>query len=581
MKGHAVYSQPKPISSSFRGANDLQTVLAATHSRLEKSFLDGGNALISVTEIINGLVESLNSLAGILDGKTTETTVTGLRRTVADLARLPDLAEARQVSFNRITDLCHSTQDHVVEMREIIRYLGTFAITVKITGAGIAEFAGFAEEIQERIQSGATEIDRFAEHLSGMRGQLDTARSFSEGILTEFRETVPKIAASLEKSSAELANQHRSMGAIARDVKAIALGIQSKVGTVLSALQIGDITRQRIEHVQTSFDYLEEQLARLPAGEAEAAGHFRQAILDLAHAQLQDMLTDFRQKCAAIFETISSFTADAAQILTLRDELNRSGGGEGESLLHRMQADIRQACDLSQRVQERGQQSDGLVGSVTQTAQELLAGIETIRAIKTDIHYMALNSNLRCSRLGDQGRSVNVVSGELRTFAAKLETPADAIVEDMRRVEDVTLTLVADQNGDIDHINEPLQAALTALEAVSGQMDQGLKVFFEEGQQVFTRINAAVSTLDFKDQLAAMLDNCVAQLEPHLSRGHHLNLSHPLMAELSARIFAIYTMAQERTIHQNLLPMDRAVETTSAPASNAGDDDDLIAAALF
>lgn len=34
------------------------------------------------------------------------------------------------------------------------------------------------------------------------------------------------------------------------------------------------------------------------------------------------------------------------------------------------------------------------------TVRALLDGIETVRVIKTDIHYMALNSNLRCSKLG-------------------------------------------------------------------------------------------------------------------------------------------------------------------------------------
>ncbi|WP_051558831.1 chemotaxis protein [Allorhizobium undicola] len=554
----------------------LPSLLTSAHARLEKSFLEGGAALVSVTEIINSLMEIMNRLTGFFDGQTSRKTIDGLRRTVCDLALLPSLAETRQTSFKQITDLCDSARDHVADMREIIRYLGTFAITVKITGAGLAEFSGFAEEIRERIQSGASEIGRFAEQLNGMHQQLDTARTFADGVLTEFQDTIPAIVASLEASSANLTREHQAMAAVAQEVKSIASGIQGKVATVLSALQIGDITRQRLEHVQSSLEFLDEHLAASGSFSNGDAERVKQAILHLAHAQLTDTLADFRQKCAAIFQTISSFTTDAARILALRDEMKE----EDESLLHKMQADIRRACGLSQRVQERSQESDGLVSSVTQTAQQLLEGIETIRAIKTDIHYMALNSNLRCSRLGDAGRSVNVVSGELRTFAAKLETPADAIVEDMRKVEQATMTLTTDEAGDIDHIHEPLQCALDALETVSTQMDEGLGEFSAQGQQVFSRINAAVSKLDFKDQLADMLQSCLDRLEPQLAERPATHDLEPLMGHLSQRIFAIYTMAQERALHQQLLPFAKTSEPAPSTAT-AQDDDELLAAALF
>ncbi|HBF31715.1 chemotaxis protein, partial [Rhizobium sp.] len=382
---------------------DFEVKLATAHSRLEKSFLEGGAVLVSVVEIINGLVESLDALTGVLDGKTTAETVKGLRRTVSDLALLPEQAIARQTSFNQILDLCASTSAHVEEMRETIRYLRTFAITVKITGAGLDEFSGFADEIRERIQSGAEEIDRFASKLAHMRSQLDTARAFSDSILTDFRETIPTIVNSLNTSSDQLATQHQSMTGIANEVKSVTRNIQTKVSTVLSALQIGDITRQRIEHVQSMFECLEDFLAEGTVSDPGIANGIRQAIAHLAHAQLQESLDDFRMKCSAIFSNLTSFTSDAAHVLSLRDELNKSGGSSEHSVLHKMEADITHACALSNRVQDRSHESDSFVSSVTESAQALLAGIETIRAIKTDIHYMALNSNLRCSRLGDAG----------------------------------------------------------------------------------------------------------------------------------------------------------------------------------
>lgn len=575
----------RPVFKAHSTGNqhsDFEAKLATAHSRIEKSFLDGGAVLVSVMENLGSLVDSLDQLTGVLDGKTTTETVQGLRKTVADLALLPARATARQDSFSQISDLCASTYAHVEEMRETIRYLRTFAITVKITGAGLAEFSGFADEIRERIQSGAEEIDRFAAQLADMRGQLDTARAFSDGILSDFRNTIPAIVTSLTSSSDQLASQHKVMTGIANDVKSLTRAIQGKIATVLSALQIGDITRQRIEHIQSGFEYLDEFLAQGILRDPAEIDALRQAVQHLAHAQLQESLDDFRQKCASISANMSSFTSDAARVLSLRDELNQSGGDNDRSLLRRMESDISHACALSTRVQDRSHESDSFVSSVTQSAQALQEGIETIRSIKTDIHYMALNSNLRCSRLGDAGRSVNVVSGELRTFAAKLETPADAIVEDMRFVEEATAMLTQDDSDDINHIHEPLNLALDSIRSVAADMEKGLETFGSEGQLVFSRISAAVTKLDFDGELGGLLHDCLAIADR--ARGAMPPQSAiPAAAQpLSQKIYAIYTMAQERDIHLRFLPLHGEVDTGSSPyAGGVQDDEQLFADALF
>ncbi|PPZ64947.1 chemotaxis protein, partial [Neisseria gonorrhoeae] len=161
-----------------------------------------------------------------------------------------------------------------------------------------------------------------------------------------------------------------------------------------------------------------------------------------------------------IFTSISSFADDAARILSLRDELvDRTSNGD-RNVLSLMEKGIVEACNLVARVQESSAEADEVVQSVTSSAQELSRGIEVLRSIKIDIHYMALNSNLRCSKLGDAGRSVNVVSGEMRLFAGKLETPADAIVEELHRVETTTQQLAQEGRGLSADLASPLNEAL-------------------------------------------------------------------------------------------------------------------------
>ncbi|XUY29397.1 chemotaxis protein [Agrobacterium sp. rho-8.1] len=567
---------------------EFTSKLTAAHARIEKAFLEGGAVLVSVMDILGSLTGTLDGMTNTIDGQTAQTTLDGLGKTIDDLAQLPKTEKTRQAAFNSLAEMCSSTGGHIDDIHETIRYLKTFVITVKITGAGLAEFAGFADEIRERIQSGADEVSRFAKNLEAMRSQLIKARSYSSGTLADFESTIPQIIAGLNENSARISKQQQEMSDIAAQVKKIASTIQGKIGSVLSSLQIGDITRQRIEHIQRMLDMLDD-FASSDEGKQLDTGEYavlKEAVLQLAGAQMNETAADFHRDCTKIFKSISSFADDAARILSLRDELvDKTRNGDKDTLAL-MEQGIVEACNLVGRVQESSAGADNVVLSVTNSAQELSRGIEILRSIKIDIHYMALNSNLRCSKLGDAGRSVNVVSGEMRVFAGKLETPADAIVEELQRVESATSQLAQQGRGLSADLALPLNESLHAIRRAKTQMDAGLQALADEGQAVFSRISSAVVTLDFESELGATFKEC-CQISAELSQGFDANVSafsHKIET-FSSGVYKLYTMSQERDIHVRFLPASvssaRANVSSIARNAAAADDDDLFADALF
>lgn len=563
---------------------DLGNGLSVAHARIEKTFLDGGAVLVSVMEILNDLIAILDRMAGTMDGGTADTAIAGMHKTIEDLARLPDTEQQRQVAFEAMAEFCKSTDNHLDDIRETIRYLKTFAITVKITGAGIAEFSSFADEIRERIQFGADEVGKFGTYLETMRQQLAKARNFSAAILKDFQATIPEIIEGLKRNSALVGEQHREMKQMAAQVKSIAKGVQSKIASTLSSLQIGDITRQRIEHVQSTMQLLEEYLQSDEGRELEAheADTLREAVAALINAQLEEATTDLQRDCRKIFAGISSFADDAARILSLRDELVDNTRNDGGGALQLMERDISKACELAGRVQESSADADAVVGSVTQTADDLLRGMAVLRSIKTEIHYMALNSNLRCSKLGDEGRSVNVVSAELRVFAEKLESPADSIVSDLQKIETAIGKLGMDDNNTSNDLGQPLREALEAVTGAKNEMEAGMEELAREGQAVFSRISSAVVKLDFENELGNVLDECCG-VSAGLLVGGSMDVS--AMAEkilpFSTRIYKLYTMSQERDIHAQYLPVDLGGGKETVAVSSGDEDDDLFADALF
>jgi len=567
--------------------SSLDAMLSAAHSQVESRFLDGGAVLLSIMDVINKLIGSLDRLTNTLDEKTTSETVGGIMNTAAQLGGLPALEGRRQKNFATLAEATGNMHSHVADMQETMRYLRTFAITVKITGAGIAEFSGFAEEILERIHSGTAEVNKFAAQLKTLDAQLQRARGFAATIVAEYGETVPRIVADLNTDAGKIALHHKRLASLAQDVSKLARGVQTKIATVLSALQVGDITRQRIEHVQSSFQLFEELVENDADLNHDAKERLKNVLYHMNAAQLTEMVTDFQRESRNVVKNMSSFVDDTRQILTLRDAMTReSEGGAENNFLKALENSVEAACSLVGRVKDASHEADEVAASTTGTAQDLLAGIAVIRAIKTDIHYMALNTNLRCSRLGEEGKPINVVTGELRVFASKLEGSADTVVAQLNTLEGASRTLSADDKGGADTIDRPLAQALSTIRDAGNTMEENLAELAREGQEVFNQVSLSIRKLDFESELGDVLTQCASELAA-MAGSDIADISdlEDKAAELGQKIYRTYTMVQERNVHQAFLPAtagSATVEAVAAPAASSGDEDeDLFADALF
>jgi hypothetical protein len=471
---------------------------------------------------------------------------------------------------------------HVTDMQETMRYLRTFAVTVKITGAGITEFAGFAEEILERIHSGTAEVNNFANQLNTLEKDLKLAMTSGAATSKAYDETVPRVVGALEKDAQTIGRHRKNLGMIAGQVGAIARGVQNKVATTLSALQIGDITRQRIEHVQSSFAFLEEFLDSAEGRKlnAEARERVENVVHHLTAAQMRDMVEAFQRESRNVVQTIASFGHDTQGILDLRDEMQGKGDGSDGNFMRALEASVSAALGIVKQVETARLRADQISQSTLGTASSLLERIETIRAVKTDIHYMALNTNLRCSRMGEEGRSINVVTAELRIFAAKLDESADCIVTGLTGLEAAAGSIASGQDANDQRLDERLSSAAGNLRTAANVVESELAVLSEHGREVASKITLSISKLDFQHDLGETLSICADTLSdmagPYIADISDLE---DVVGPLSERIFKVYTMSQERVVHRDIIPAGDGA--AAAPVEAAKNDEDLFADALF
>lgn len=572
--------QETPFAVAGRRDERLPRALRAAHGQLEKRFLEGGAVLLSVMEVLKRLISSLDHLSGALDERATEGTTAGIMETVEHLSRLAAREENRSATLDRLADICLQMRGQVADMQETMRYLRTFAVTVKITGAGLADFSGFAEEILARIQSGTEEVARFARQLEAMHATLALAKDSSGLTAQQYAATVPGIVADLGQNAARVGEHRKAMAQTAARVGELARGVQKKIAAVLSALQIGDITRQRIEHVEESLVLLDAYLAECGASPArdEWAGRLENAVLRLCAAQMAETVEDFQRQCREIVGKISSFVDDTSAILSMRDAMASQNDGGSRSFLHTLEESVSCAGNLVASVRDVGVKANRVAQDTSATVRALLDGIETVRVIKTDIHYMALNSNLRCSKLGEEGRSINVVTAELRIFAGRLELAADTVVAHLQQLTDAAGGL-GPESACGEAVDGPLMGALATIRSVCASTEGALGELTNEGQAMFAQVGAAVAKLDFESQLGDVLRDVAEGFATSAAAPLDLDGLEAEAAELGSRIYHTYTMAQERVVHEAILPGGGAVSAAAhqAPAS----DEDLFEDALF
>ncbi|WP_082930572.1 chemotaxis protein [Rhizobium bangladeshense] len=578
---HALVSSD---AAAYASGREISQTLESARSQVEERFLEGGSVLLSVMDVLNRLLNSLESVAKALDDKEASDTSADLRATVESLTALPVIEENRQQALISLAQTGRELRKHVADMQETMRYLRTFAVTVKITGAGLAEFAGFAQEILERIYSGTDEVNRFAAHLDSLEKEVKLAASFGANISKSYADTVPAVAGALRDDAAKITEHRKNLGVIAREVGAIARGVQSKVSATLSALQIGDITRQRIEHVQAIFSLLDDFLAgedgaRLDAG---ARQRLQNVVHHLTAAQISDMCVNFQRDSENVVKTITSFDHDMREILKLRDQMGTESGEAGGNFMRALEASVSAAHEIVKQVDTASRQADQVSHSTIGTAAKLSEAIANIRAVKTDIHYMALNTNLRCSRLGEEGKSINVVTAELRIFAGKLDESADAIVNGLPALEAAAERVAPATDAAAGGLGESLTFAVGNIRSAANVMENELKVLAENGREVATKIGLLIGKLDFQHELGDVLARCADVLKGVAGTdGSDISDLAETIAPLDRKIFRLYTMVQERSIHRDIIPASEESIPAPAETAKAENDEDLFADALF
>ncbi|KQM86268.1 hypothetical protein ASE67_10530 [Sphingomonas sp. Leaf23] len=548
--------------------SDLKRSLALVAAGMDARFVRAGTTLATAIETIDRIITSIDGVTGALDESVAGIAVSSLKSVSGQLDALPVVQAGREADMARISAASRVLRDHVMDMRQALRVLHIYGMNIKIAASGEAAFVGFVNDMGQRLATGEEHLEGFLAKLKELSGSVGSVQQAGRLLAAETRKILPAVPVRLTRDADALHTHLGDVASMARQVAEIARTVQGRVATMLGALQVGDSTRQRLEHVVSALQLLDGAAHALPkATHVEVAA----VVHRLLAALLETSAADFDRDAAILVSTLKALQPDTAALLDLIED---DAGRNGRPFLIQIEEAVGEIAVITVQLQEADQRSAAMLGLITETVTELTGRLEQLQRVQFNVQDIATNTRLLCRRHGDLGKAVSVVAGEVDIYAHSLGNAMRGIGQPIRELSDVN-TLLADKRGAEGEgdMGGKLSQALVVIREGCQRTDMAVREGGDDARQLIELLAIAGDEIGAELELGATMRQAAIVLSATPPVDALSDDATAALGELLPRIFALYTMAQERDVHTANVPAAFAV--ASAVVEEDDDDDGL------
>ena len=262
---------------------------------------------------LNNLATLFETLAGSLENQEIGEASDDLDKLAGELARAAhELTDESRVLADLLS-LNRSIGARLADLLVSLRTISTLVFSMKIEAAPLIQseddLAPFTEGLAKLSDHARRALDKFqATH--GKLEEILRASSIAQAEFQHLHQThLTTISSDIAECLAAVAVMRRRTLAAAREISALSRRVGEQIGQCVVALQIGDSTRQRLEHVCRALDLSVEQLtSEVPtsatpiSSEALATNpeDIASRLCRLEALQLEAALDEFRRDIATV-----------------------------------------------------------------------------------------------------------------------------------------------------------------------------------------------------------------------------------------------------------------------------------------
>ncbi|WP_052149023.1 hypothetical protein [Sphingomonas sp. FUKUSWIS1] len=552
----------------------LATELESVASGLDQRFVDAGRSLERAYDTVGNLIGSLESVTNALDRDAADRAVATMQANADQLASLPARQKTRQHSLDILQQASGTVQTEIGRVDRTLDLLKICGQYLKVAAAGAHGFAEFADAMVAELDVSEREIHEISKEVGQLASTVPCVVEVNRVLASECARLCPHVpdklaadAIGLQQNQIEAARRAETIATIARDIR-------SKLSAAHGALQIGDITRQRLEHVAQACSLLGTAVDELNrAGDPAAASALEGQVMAMLAAQVADAAADLQKESRLLG---GNFRAIATQVATMvapheSSGVERTSDGAFLQLLEQSVADV---DAVTAQLRDADMRSTQLGSEASATVRRLGDRLTTIHRVTSGVRIMAWNSDLRSFRMGREGDGLARIATEIRCAVNTLEAVSASIASAFEQLSDAADAIGSPHDGD-EATAGSLPEALAVIRAGALLTRQGMSGLDRDAGAIHDIVAAMTSTLDCETAFAEPLARINAKLDalamPLVEASQSISTTGE---QLFHAINAFYTMARERQVHARFSPSQDQPEAEVAALSEEADDCD-------
>jgi hypothetical protein len=516
---------------------------------LEQNRLNGGGAERALEALQRGLREAEDGLRML---RRTSEAIRRLHGQGRQLERLASLLEVSGYGF--AVESARSLANQ--------RAFGAFVTGLRKLAARIGALGAAMAEQAESAQNESERLNRT------MTASLAELGKLTERAERTVRETAARVERVLTASWTALEEAERDTALIAAHASA-----------AVYHLQFGDIVRQKLEHVAAALE--------------EAAPEHAGDVLPVEAGQLELVGEEIASARRQLDQAFAGLAEDARR---LAGTIGRAGGESedreaGEDPLEELGAAFAQIEELEHRGSELCAGARATYDRATEAAGRLSQHMAEVEDINRQMHIQALNAIVKTALLGEEGRTLEVLSIHVqRVFGESREL----VVESVGMIESLSTDANRRPAGDgaPEDTASALRRGLDQLARVRDEFQRAMRAAAAGSERQSAALAQARLSLGFLSEMEAE----VAALRREVAEVHR---SVPGAAPAGVHPVVLagrYTIESEREVHRRMTQaagpprsqedapaearpedghIDPAPSATAAPEEDLGDNVEL------
>ena len=574
-------SQPGDFTNA---AGAIRSASALT----EVTFLRAGQTLEASSGILADLTSRFAAVLEELEGEKPGQAVQAL---LGMAARVTDLGQNRSqenARFEQMRCLTESIGGRIGQMKVSLKDVDSLAVNSKIAAAGIrapgTDFTTFADEIGRTLSLTRTALDQFGAELHIVRQHVALAQTEQQTFDRHQQKAASSITERLSATVKSITLQHERAARASLEVRMGSGRVHQRVCDAILALQIGDITRQRLEHADATLGVIvgtgPHQAATNPVLDTDEQTVFVTVAHRLQSAQLVDAARNFDREVRQVTQSLNSLATEARALRSLGDTAYGAADRSGGSFIAQLEGQIGEALALFESFETARAEVASATATVSDATAGLCGHLRTVQSLEADIRIMGLNTTFKCARIGQEGLALSIIAQELRSYANGFAKEAGTLMQEVETVARISGLMASGIAGEQDAVTaegtRAMRDSLTTLRQLGQMLDRAMRELKLDSDRVVTLLVETVSNLAVQAEIGQVLRDAAGHLAALVQFGvvKFAELPPSVVQRLEV-IERGYTMASERAVHDRVLGRPARAEPVAETAPGSAMEDFL------